>query len=75
MLKMIIVDDEPLIREGLKSMPWERWGCMVAGEAEDGEDVWLSWRRRDPTSSLRTFGCLGWIGLVFSKTSRSVPGS
>lgn len=37
MYKVVIVDDEPVIVEGLKkTIPWERWGCEVAGTAEDG---------------------------------------
>lgn len=35
--KVFIADDTPLIREALiKSIPWERLGCIIAGEAEDG---------------------------------------
>lgn len=35
--KVLIVDDTPLIREALcKSISWERHGCIVVGEAEDG---------------------------------------
>jgi two-component system response regulator YesN len=37
MYKVVIVDDEPIIVEGLtKSLPWEQWGCQVAGTAESG---------------------------------------
>ncbi|RIE00336.1 response regulator [Cohnella faecalis] len=72
MLKMIIVDDEPLIREGLKSMPWERWGCMVAGEAEDGEDGLALVEETRPHFIITTFGCLGWMGSYSPRRSRSV---
>ncbi len=38
MLKVLIIDDEEIIRIGLRStVDWERLGCVVAGEAEDGE--------------------------------------
>lgn len=37
MLKVLIVDDEPIIREGLKSViDWERYGFRICGEAENG---------------------------------------
>ncbi|MCM3123879.1 MULTISPECIES: response regulator [unclassified Mesobacillus] len=38
MVKILIVDDEPLVRIGLKSSyDWEGNGYEIAGEAEDGE--------------------------------------
>lgn len=40
MLKIIIVDDEPLVRMGIKScIPWEENGFSFAGEAADGEEA------------------------------------
>lgn len=37
MYKIVIIDDEPIIVEGLaRSMPWDKWGCLVAGTAYDG---------------------------------------
>ena len=38
MNKVLIVDDESIIREGLRSFPWKRYGCRLVGEAEDGEE-------------------------------------
>ncbi|MFF2092186.1 response regulator [Paenibacillus sp. NPDC058174] len=41
MRKAIIVDDEPIIREGLLAMmDWESLGFEVVGLFEDGEDAW-----------------------------------
>ncbi len=38
MVKVMIIDDEEIIREGLKTtVDWEELGCEIAGEAEDGE--------------------------------------
>lgn len=38
--KVLIADDEAIIREGIRgSVPWERLGLEVAGEAEDGEEA------------------------------------
>lgn len=35
-LKVVILDDEYIIRDGLCSFPWNDYGCQVAGSAEDG---------------------------------------
>ncbi len=40
MLKVVLVDDEEIIREGLLvSVPWEKLGFNVVGQAEDGEQA------------------------------------
>jgi two-component system response regulator YesN len=36
---VLIVDDEIPIREQLRSFPWETWGAVLIGEAEDGEEA------------------------------------
>lgn len=39
MLKVVIIDDEPLVLEGLRSMvEWEEHGYKLVGEAADGEE-------------------------------------
>ena len=44
MLKILIVDDEYQIREGMRSFPWEQYGCEIAGFSEDGEEALLKSR-------------------------------
>lgn len=40
MIKVLIIDDEPIIREGLKrTIDWGRLNCEVAGEAENGVEA------------------------------------
>jgi len=37
MFKVLIIDDEPIIRKGLKNIiNWKNFGCEVVGEAADG---------------------------------------
>lgn len=37
MFKVLIVDDEPVIRKGIKNViDWESMGCAICGEASDG---------------------------------------
>lgn len=39
MYKVVIIDDEPIIVEGLsKSIPWDKWECEVVGTACNGEE-------------------------------------
>ena len=39
MIKVLLVEDEELIRQGLRyTTPWEQYGCEVIGEAKDGEE-------------------------------------
>ena len=39
MLKVLLVDDEPNVRQGVKMMiPWDELGLEVIGEGEDGDD-------------------------------------
>ncbi|MBW7456417.1 response regulator, partial [Paenibacillus sepulcri] len=41
MRSVMVVDDERWIRRGLiQSIPWERLGLELAGEAGDGEDAY-----------------------------------
>lgn len=46
MMKVLIVDDEPIIRKVLKSMVrWDEHGFEWGGEAVDGEDAWEALQR------------------------------
>lgn len=39
MTKILIVDDESLVRRGLESMiPWDRLDCQLVGQAQNGEE-------------------------------------
>ena len=40
MLKVMLVDDEPLLRMGLKqAFDWDSVGCVVVAEAENGAEA------------------------------------
>lgn len=39
MFKVLIIDDEPIIRKGIRNIVnWDNFGCVVVGEADDGLD-------------------------------------
>ncbi len=39
MYRVLLVEDEERIRKGLRAVfPWEKYGCVVAGEAENGQE-------------------------------------
>ncbi|MDR1669433.1 MAG: response regulator [Oscillospiraceae bacterium] len=49
MYKVLLVDDEEIIIRGLKSLvPWEKYGCVIAGEAYDGISGMAQVRRLKP---------------------------
>lgn len=53
MYKMIIVDDEPLIRSGLKHIiEWEVYGIEIVAEAEDGMKAYLNIKAQEPDIAL-----------------------
>lgn len=49
MLQVYIVDDAVLTRKALvMTMPWDRWGCVVIGAAEDGDKAFREIREVRP---------------------------
>jgi len=49
MLKMIIADDEEIVRDGLKNIiPWQEFGIEIIGEASDGEEAYELCRELKP---------------------------
>ncbi|SKA78268.1 two-component system, response regulator YesN [Clostridium sp. USBA 49] len=52
MYKVLIVDDDRLARQGIISMmPWEKYGMVVAGEAQNGEKA-LEFLQKTPVDLL-----------------------
>lgn len=73
MLKVLIADDEPKIRRGLKnSIDWSELGIEVAGEAEDGE-IALSMAKEIKPDILLVDICMPFInGLEFISNLKDV---
>ena len=50
MLKVLVVEDEELIRRGIVlAVDWASLGCVVVGEATNGEEALEAVKRLDPT--------------------------
>lgn len=61
---MLIVDDEPLIRDGLKTLvPWEQYGFRVADTAGDGREAIAKVKRYRPRLVLMDIRMPGMDGL------------
>ena len=48
MVKVFLVEDEFIVREGIKNMNWEAYGLSFCGEASDGELAFPLIKRENP---------------------------
>ena len=72
MLKILIVDDEYQIREGMRSFPWEQYGCEIAGFSEDGEEALLKSRLLQPDIVITDIKMQGMDGLTFAEELKAL---
>ena len=70
-VRMLIVDDHPVVRDGLRGMLAGEPDLEVVGEAADGEEALAIVGGCDPTSSSWTCGCRAWAARRRSGRSRS----
>lgn len=72
MFKVLIVDDEPIVREGLKSIiEWEKCGFSVCGEGIDGNDGLEKILEMKPELVLMDIKMPGIYGIDLIKEARS----
>lgn len=65
MYKIVIIDDEPIIVEGLaRTMPWDKWECLVAGTAYDGVEGQKLIRNVKPNLIITDISMPGMNGLA-----------
>lgn len=64
MYKIVIIDDEPIIVEGLvRTMPWNKWECLIAGTAYDGVEGQTLIRKVKPNLLITDISMPGMNGL------------
>lgn len=64
--KVLLADDEWIIRDGLKSFDWARHGCRVVADAEDGESALLLCEALVPDIVLADIKMPGMDGLTLA---------
>ncbi len=72
MYKVVIIDDEPIIVEGLsKAIDWEEMGCSVVGSAPDGQQGISLIREKQPDIVISDICMPGLNGLKMIAALRS----
>ncbi len=71
-LRVLLVDDEPLVREGLRDYLAEEPGVVVAGECANGLEA-LTWLERDPAAVDVMFVDVQMPGLDGLELASAVP--
>ncbi|SDC56036.1 two-component system, response regulator YesN [Paenibacillus sp. UNCCL117] len=71
MFKVMLVDDEPSIREGLRTLiDWERFGFRIAGDAHNGKQGLEQWAKVKPDLILTDIRMAGMDGLAMIEEIR-----
>ena len=72
MYKVVIVDDEPIIVEGLsRLLPWEKYGCEVVGTAYNGNEGLEMIRKEKPDILFSDIAMPGMDGLTMIAALKS----
>lgn len=73
MYKIIIVDDEPTVREGLKTLiEWEKYGFEIVGLAKDGKSALEQYYQYRPEVIISDIKMTGMNGLELIKHVRKI---
>ncbi len=67
MIKILVADDHPIVRQGLKQILSEYPDMTVADEAGTGKDVLVKVGKKILTSSFWTFPCPAGTGWTSSR--------
>lgn len=72
MIRMVIADDELLIRQGLRSIPWCDYGIELAGAAANGIEALELVRSEMPSILLTDIKMPGMDGLKLIEEARKI---
>ncbi len=70
--RMLVVDDEWYIRDGIATYPWEKFGCKVVGSAENGEEALDMVKMLQPDIVITDIKMPGMDGLAFIKAAKEI---
>ena len=65
--QVMIVDDEPIVCEGLRTFAWEQYGCEISCEAVDGVEALERAERTRPDIIISDIKMPGMDGILFSQ--------
>lgn len=71
-LKVLIIDDESIILEGLCAFPWEEYDCYVAGKAMNGDTALEIVENVRPDLILSDIKMPGMDGLTFAERVKQI---
>ena len=75
MYKVLIVDDEPFVREGLKLIiNWEQYGFIICGEASDGDEALKLMKELSPDLVITDIKMPEMDGLEFIEMAKDILG-
>ena len=67
MYRILLVDDEPVVIQGMKKFPWQELDCSIIGTASDGLEAWEQVCSLSPDIVITDIRMPGIDGLEFSR--------
>lgn len=72
MYQILLVDDEPIVLEGLCTFPWEKYHCAVASQARDGIEGLERLKETRPQIVITDIRMPGLNGIEFARQGKEL---